>query len=374
MDINTTVKNLVMLLYQIALTLIPGIGDILGKKLVNLCGSAEAVFREPRARLKKMPRVGEFLARAVGNKDILARAEKEVLFVEKYRIRSLFFQDRDYPYRLKQCIDSPILLFYKGTAELNATRVVSVVGTRSATEYGRKITRKIVEGLAGQQVLVVSGLAYGIDGNAHRVALDCGLNTVGVLGHGLDRLYPYVHTHLAEKMLTQGGLISEFLSGTKPDRENFPKRNRIIAGLSDAVIVVEAAQKGGALITADIANSYNRDVFAVPGRIGDPFSEGTNYLVRTNRAALIQKPEDIEYLMGWKSERPGPPAVQRKIFLEMTQEEERIVAILNQKGETGIDEISISAELPMSKASASLLNLEFEGVVKCLPGKIYTLL
>ncbi len=363
-----------MLLYQIALTMIPGVGDILGKKLVNLCGSAEAVFREPRGHLRKMPRVGEFLARAVGNREILARAEKEVAFVEKYRIRCLFFQDRDYPYRLKQCIDGPVVFFYKGTADLNAPRVVSIVGTRSATEYGRVITRRIVEGLVAQQVLVVSGLAYGIDSNAHRVALDCGLNTVGVLGHGLDRLYPSVHTHLAEKMLTQGGLLSEFLSGTKPDRENFPKRNRIIAGLSDAVIVVEAAQKGGALITADIANSYSRDVFAVPGRIGDPFSEGTNYLVRTNRAALIQKPEDIEYLMGWKSERTGPPTVQRKIFVEMTAEEERIVAILGERGQTGIDEISIIAEMAMSKVSASLLNLEFEGVVKCLPGKVYTLL
>lgn len=363
-----------MLLYQIALTLIPGVGDVLGKKLVNLCGSAEAVFREPRGHLKKMPRVGEFLSRAVGNREIMARAEKEVAFVEKYRIRTIFFQDRDYPARLKHCIDSPVLLFYKGTADLNAARVVSVVGTRSATEYGRLVTRRIIEGLVDQQVLVISGLAYGIDGNAHRVALDCGLDTVGVLGHGLDRLYPYAHTNLAGKMITQGGLLSEFLSGTRPDRENFPKRNRIIAGLCDAVIVVEAAQKGGALITADIANSYNRDVFAVPGRIGDPFSEGTNFLIRTNRAALIQKSEDIEYLMGWKSIRNGPPATQRKIFFEMTAEEERIMTILTDKGPTGIDEISISSELAMSKVSAALLNLEFEGAVKCLPGKIYTLL
>jgi DNA processing protein len=265
-------------------------------------------------------------------------------------------------------------MFYKGTAGLNAARVVSIVGTRSATEYGRSITRKIIEGLTGQQVLVVSGLAYGIDGNAHRIALDCGLNTVGVLGHSLDRIYPSAHAGMAAKMLTQGGLLSEFISGTKPDRENFPRRNRIIAGLSDAVIVVEAAQKGGALITADIANTYNRDVFAVPGRIGDPFSEGTNYLVRTNRAALIQKPEDIEYLMGWKSDRSTPPAIQRKIFLEMTEEEERIMAIVTEKGQIGIDDICISTGLAMGKVSASLLNLEFEGVVKCLPGKLYTLL
>ncbi len=363
-----------MLLYQIALTLIPGVGNVLGKKLVNLCGSPEAVFREPRAHLKKMPRVGEILSRAVNNREILARAEKEVAFLERYAIRSFFFQDPDYPYRLKQCSDGPVLLFYKGTADLNSSRVIGVVGTRSATEYGRSITRKVIEGLVQQRVLVVSGLAYGIDGNAHRAALDCGLDTVGVLGHSLDRIYPYVHTQLAGKMLTQGGLVSEFLSGTKPDRENFPMRNRIIAGLCDAVVVVEAARKGGALITADIANSYNRDVFAVPGRIGDPFSEGTNYLVRTNRAALIQKPDDIEYLMGWKTEAKSAASTQRKIFLEMTQDEERIVSILNEKGQVGIDEISIVSELSMSKVSAALLNLEFEGVVKCLPGKVYVML
>lgn len=362
-----------MLLYQIALTLIPGVGDILGKKLVTLCGSAEAVFREPRAHLRKMPRVGEFLAGAVGNREILARAEQEVIFIERYGIRPLFFQDRDYPYRLKQCVDAPVLLFYKGTADLNAARVVGVVGTRSATEYGRSVTRVIIEGLTGQQVLVVSGLAYGIDGNAHRIALERGLNTVGVLGHSLDRLYPQAHANMAAKMLTQGGLLSEFISGTKPDRENFPRRNRIIAGLCDAVVVVEAAQKGGALITADIANSYNRDVFAIPGRVGDPFSEGTNYLIRTNRAALIQKPEDIEYLMGWRRERENVPAVQRKIFIEMSEEEEQIMAMVTERGQIGIDEISIGTGLAMSKVSASLLNLEFEGVVKCLPGKLYTL-
>jgi len=363
-----------MLLYQIALMLIPGVGDVLGKKLVSLCGSAEAVFREPRKYLKKIPRVGEDIANAINNREILHRAESEVAFIEKYRIRTLFFQDPSYPYRLKQCSDSPMLIFYKGTADLNASRVISIVGTRSATDYGKIITRKLVEGLAPQQILVVSGLAYGIDGNAHRAALDCGLNTIGVLGHGLDRIYPDVHKNLAEKMISQGGLVTEFLSRTQPDRENFPKRNRIIAGLSDAVIVVEAAEKGGALITADIANSYNRDVFAVPGRIGDPFSEGTNFLVRTNRAALIQKHEDIEYLLGWKRGAEKRSAGQRKIFIELTREEERIVALLTADGQIGIDEISLRAELTMSKVSVALLNLEFEGIVKCLPGKEYILL
>jgi DNA processing protein len=218
-----------------------------------------------------MPRIGDLLAEAVGNKKILLQAEKEVAFIERYRITPLFFQDDGYPHRLKHCLDSPVLLFYKGTADLNSTRVVGIVGTRKATEYGKSVTRELVAGLVRQKVLVVSGLAYGIDSCAHRFSLDYGLDTIGVLGHGLDTVYPWLHRPLAEKMLTQGGLLTEFLSKTKPDRSNFPKRNRIIAGLCDAVIVVEAGRKGGALITADIANSYNRDVFAVPGRVTDPF-------------------------------------------------------------------------------------------------------
>jgi DNA processing protein len=265
------------------------------------------------------------------------------------------------------------MLYYKGTADLNASRVVGVVGTRKATEYGRSVTRELISGLVHQHILVVSGLAYGIDSCAHRCSLDAGLNTIGVLGHGLDTVYPWLHRPLAEQMLTQGGLLTEFLSMSKPDRSNFPKRNRIIAGLCDAIIVVEAGRKGGALITADIANSYNRDVFAVPGRVTDPFSDGTNYLIRTNRAALIQKADDIEYLMGWKEMSSLQQPAQRKIFIEMTPEEEKLVTLLQENGQLGIDEICILAEAPMSKVSASLLNLEFEGVVKCLPGKVYAL-
>jgi DNA processing protein len=221
---------------------------------------------------------------------------------------------------------------------------------------------------------VISGLAYGIDGCAHRSALDHGLSTVGVLGHGLDRVYPYFHKALAEKMLTQGGLVTEFLSGTTPDRENFPRRNRVIAGLCDAVVVIEAAKKGGALITANIANSYNRDVFAVPGRITDPYSEGTNFLIRTNRAALIQKADDLEYLMGWKQAHAVPQVIQKKIFQELTTDEEQIVNILQTHGQMDIDAIVIQSGLNMSAVSSALLNLEFEGIVRCQPGKIYVLL
>jgi len=228
-------------------------------------------------------------------------------------------------------------------------------------------------GLQAQKVIIVSGLAYGIDSCAHRYALDAGLNTIGVLGHGLDRLYPYANRNLAEKMITQGGLVTEFLSGTKPDRENFPRRNRIIAGMCDAVVVVEAGSRGGALITADIANSYNRDVFAVPGRVDDPLSEGSNFLVKTNRAALIQSAADVEYMMGWRESYIPSEGTQRRILLDMSPEAEHIVNLLRERGQTGIDDLCAESGLNMSQVSTVLLNLEFEGVVKCLPGKIYGL-
>ncbi|MBE0648436.1 MAG: DNA-protecting protein DprA [Bacteroidales bacterium] len=361
-----------MLLYQIALCLVPGIGNVLGKKLVTMCGSAEAVFREPKRILQKVKGVGEVLSRAVGNKEIFKRAEQEIAFISRFNIAPLFFLDPMYPLRLTHCSDAPLMIFFKGNADLNSEKVVGVVGTRSATSYGKRICRELVDGLVHHHPLIVSGLAYGIDSCAHRSALDASLKTVAVLGHGLDRIYPYSNSALAEQLLSCGGLVTEFLSGTNPDRENFPKRNRIIAGLCDALVVVEAARKGGALITADIANSYNRDVFAVPGRIGDPWSEGSNYLIRTNQAHLCQSHENVEYIMGWR-EPEMKPVRQRQIFLEMTSDEELIVKCLSNGASLGIDEIMIQTGLSTSKATAALLNLEFEGIAKLLPGKLYEL-
>jgi DNA processing protein len=361
------------LLYQIALTLVPGIGDVFGKKLVSLCGSAEAVFKEPQKLLRKIPRMSHTIFESLRTKGIIERAEKEVEFIQRYHIKTLFYLDKDYPFRLKNCVDGPLLLFYKGNVNLNCSKVIGIVGTRNATDYGKEICLHLIDGLQTQEVLVVSGLAYGIDSCAHRVSLEKGLKTVGVLGHGLDRIYPYLNKGLAERMIKNGGLITDFISETKPDRENFPMRNRIIAGLCDGVVVIEATQKGGALITADIANSYHRDVFAVPGRIGDLYSEGTNHLIKSNKAALIQSSEDIKYMMGWDLPDKKPLAIQKKIFIEMTPDEQIITDILTRSGQLGIDELCIEAKLSMSKVAAALLNLEFEGIVKCLPGKIYTL-
>ena len=361
------------LLYQIAMTMVPGVGNILGKKLVIKSGSAEAVFREKKQLLQKIPRAGQAILDALSQKDVFIRAEKQFEFIQRYRISTLFFQDPDYPRRLKNCFDGPMLIYSKGNADLNAAKIIGIVGTRNATPYGKDFCASFLGCIKEYNPLIISGLAFGIDSCAHRLALENGLQTIGVLGHGLDRIYPQLNKSLAERMIMQGGLITEFPSETRPDRENFPMRNRIIAGLCDAIVVVEAAKKGGALITADIANTYNRDVFAVPGRIGDLYSEGTNFLIKTNKAALIQSAEDLIYLMNWDMKERRQQPHQRKIYIEMTGEEEALVNLLTEKGETGIDELCQGSGFSMSKVSSALLNLEFEGIVKSLPGKVYDL-
>jgi len=362
-----------MLLYQIGITLIPGVGDIVGKKLIAYCGSVEAVFKEKKKLLLKIPGIGGHTVNSIINQNILERAEQEIKFIEKYKINTLFYLADKYPYRLKQCEDSPMLLFYKGNADLNSPKIISIVGTRKASEYGKEICISLIEGLIEQNILIISGLAYGIDTCAHKTSLENNLKTVGVLAHGLDMVYPQLNKFLAEKMIKSGGLLTEFLSKTIPDRENFPKRNRIIAGLSDAVIIIESAVRGGALITADIANSYNRDVFAVPGRLNDKYSKGCNNLIKTNRAALVQSAEDIKYIMGWEITKKKPKKQQR-LFIKLSPEEETIVNILKEKQELGIDKIGSLSKLSASKVASALINLEFEGIIKCLPGKVYRMI
>jgi DNA processing protein len=360
--------------YKLALTLIPGVGSVNGKSLVAYCGGVKAVFMEKKRALLKIPGIGEQTINAIANHNVFGRAEEELAFIEKNNIAPLFYLDKEYPIRLKQCHDSPLMLYYKGTSNLNAAKVVAMVGTRKATEYGRDMCRKIIEGLVEQNVLIVSGLAYGIDTWSHKAALDNKLETIGVLGHGLDRIYPFANRALAEKMTESGGLLCEYMSNTMPDRENFPMRNRIIAGISDAVIVVEAGASGGALITAEIANSYNRDVFAVPGRLGDPHSEGCNKLIKINKAALIQSAKDISYLLNWNDEKDHKKVVQRQLFLNLSPDEELIVSTLREKGDMEIDTLLLETLLMPAKAASVLLNLEFEGVIRCLPGKVYRLL
>jgi len=362
--------------YQLALTMIPKVGGITAKKLIAYCGSVEGVFQEKRANLLKIPGIGENLAKAISGNDFFKEAEKEIIFIEKNDIQPLFFTDAGYPSRLKHCDDGPVLIFYKGRAKLNASKVVAIVGTRSITDYGRQKCAEIIEGLKKYNPLILSGLAYGVDAKAHKTALDFELETVGVLGHGLDRIYPPLNKPLADRMLsTNGGLLTDFVSGTKPDRENFPKRNRIIAGMADVLIVIEAAITGGALITATIANSYNRDVFAVPGRTIDPYSQGCNLLIKTLKASLAENAADIEYTMGWEEENKRKSKNQQHLlFVDIDDHERVIVDLLKQHGDVSFDFLVQNGGFGFSKTSSILLALEFKGVVGNQPGKIYRLL
>ena len=359
------------LLYQIAVTLIPGIGDVSGKRFVTYCGNAEAIFKENRKSLEKIAGMREVTIDALCNpKDILRRAEQEVEFIEKNGIRPLFYQDPDYPRRLLQCDDSPLMLYYKGNANLNAQRVVAIVGTRNITDYGKENCTQLVNDLVDEQVLVVSGLAYGVDTIAHRTAVKIGIPTVGVLGNGFQQIYPAANKKLAMEMLANGGLLTECLNGTLPDRENFPRRNRIIAGMSDAVIVIESALKGGSLITADLANSYNRDVFAFPGRVMDLYSQGCNYLIRSNRAHLMESVANLRYVMRWERDKSQEER-QTTIFREFTDEEKSIMDCFGDKSIVSLDDLIIGTDLSTTKLASLLLNLEFDGIVMALPGKRY---
>jgi len=362
------------LLYNIAITELQGIGDITAKKLIAYCGSAKQVFSEKTKVLEKIPGIGSVYANSIYQSKIeaLAIAENELKFIEKNTIQALFYLDENYPKRLLHCEDGPVVLYSKGNIDYNNQKVISIVGTRNATDYGKEFCNQIVSDLVPHHPLIVSGLAYGIDICSHKAAIKNNLATVGVLAHGLDRLYPSQHTAVANQMLENGGLASDYKSGTNADRENFPKRNRIIAGLSDITIVVESSKKGGSLITAYLANDYNRDVFALPGRLSDAQSEGCNNLIKSNKAALIQSVKDIEYIMSWESKKITDHKQQR-LFVELSEEEKMITQLLSQKDKLAIDDLSLQAKFPMSKTASLLLNLEFNGVIKSLPGKMYQL-
>lgn len=361
------------LLHQLALTFVPGIGDILAKNLISYCGSAEEIFKTSRYKLLQIPGIGPKMAASILNTECHKRAEQELLFIEKNEIQAIFFTDTAYPKRLKSCVDSPMMLYFKGQADLNRKRIINVVGTRKATTYGRQLCEELVDSLKNYEVTVISGLAYGIDICAHKACVKQQIPTIGILGHGLDRLYPTAHRQTAERMLENGGLLTEFPSQTNPDRENFPKRNRVVAGMADATIVVEASIKGGALITAEIANSYNRDVFTFPGRIGDEFSEGCNFLVRFNKAGLLTSYADLAEQMGWLDQ--VLPVKKQQLFfpLDLTSEEKQIFDMLKSGGQIGIDDLALRTNLPVSILAMNLLNLEMQGLVRSLPGKSYNL-
>lgn len=365
------------LLYRIALIQLPGIGDLFAKLLTEYFKGAKHLFKASKKELSEIPGVGKVLLGTLCDKrvklDALNRAQKELEFAEKHRISIWCYDEDNYPEKLKECNDGPFILYYKGSPVINSSRIVSIVGTRKATGYGEDLTRKIVEELQDQNVLVVSGLAYGIDAHAHKFSVENNVSTVGVLAHGLDKMYPQKNREIAKKMLDNGGLLTEFMSGTNPDRENFPKRNRIVAGMADATILVEAAIKGGALITANIANSYGRDVFAVPGRCIDTYSAGCNALIKSNRAALVESGKDVLKAMSWIDEAPQSYTAQPNLFDQFNTEEKRILEIIQNKGVSSKEEIAIGLNKAVQNVSGLLFNLELMGAIKALPGNNYQL-
>jgi DNA processing protein len=362
------------LVYRLALTLVPSIGDVHARQLVEHFGNATSVFNASIQQLEKVEGLGPSKALCIQRFTDFDKAEKERHYIEKYGLRTLFLTDKDYPQRLLNCYDAPILLFYKGTANLNASRMLGIVGSRNHTEYGRQFTEKLVKELADEQVTIISGLAFGIDALAHRAALKNGLPTIGVVGHGLDTVYPPEHLGLARDMLKAGGgLLSEFFFGTIPDKHNFPLRNRIVAGLCDATVVIETEIKGGSMITANLADAYHRDVFALPGRTTDKKSSGCNHLIKHNKAMMLTCAQDLLEVMGW-TERKVSRKLQRSFFVELSEEQRLIVEMLQEKEMVNIDEINLKSGMSTSQVAAILLNLELEGLVESMPGKVYRLM
>lgn len=364
------------LLYQIALTLVPQIGPVQARNLVTHFGTARAIFQAPGNALKRIDGIGESRAAAIKSFRDFAQAEKETVFIEQFRITPLFITHPDYPKRLLHCYDCPVLLYFKGSANLNASKIVSVIGTRSHSEYGRLATEKLIADLAGLDVLVISGLAHGIDAIAHKAALKNGLPTVGVLAHGLNQVYPSQHTSLAREIVKEGGgLLTEFMSPAMPDRHQFPARNRIVAGLSDATIVVETGVKGGSMITAELANGYNRDVFAIPGKITDPKSVGCNYLIRNHKAFMLTDAAALKESMNWDSgsHPTGKNNKQKQIFIELSREERLLMDLLREKEAMHIDEINLKSGLSNSTVAAAILNMELQNIIFAHPGKVYSL-
>ncbi|MDR0962776.1 MAG: DNA-processing protein DprA [Mediterranea sp.] len=358
---------------SIALTLIPGIGRTGAKRLTEAAGSAVDVFALRKELSQRISGVNATLLKALDAPEAFVRAERELEFAQNNHIEVLPFTDRRYPARLRDCVDAPVVLFFKGNTDLNRRRVISMVGTRKASEQGKQFCVDFLHDLQAllPDVLVVSGLAYGIDIYSHRAALTNRLSTVAVLAHGLDRIYPAVHRKYAVEMLAEGGLLTEYLTGTEPERYNFVGRNRIVAGMSDATIVIESAAKGGSLITADLANDYHRECFAVPGRPGDLYAQGCNNLIRTNRAVLLQSAEEFVACMGWGTAATHQPPVQQQLFPELPPEEEKIALLLREQGAMHIDVLAREADLPVYRISALLFELEMKGMVQTLPGGMY---
>ena len=365
------------LVYILALLKVEGVGDIIAKKLLTHCGSASEIFKSKTSQLAAIDGIGSVLLKNLKDKTVFQKAEQEIQFIKNNSIDVSFFLDETYPERLKHCIDGPVLLFSSGNIDFNNRKVISIVGTRQITSYGTEFCKKLIADLAPLNPIIVSGFAYGVDIVAHQAALEHNLQTIGVLAHGLNQIYPKTHKKYVSKIEENGGFMTEFWSSSNPEKENFVKRNRIVAGISEATIVIESADKGGSLITATMANDYNRDVFAVPGRTTDKYSQGCNNLIKTQKANLLTSAADLIYILNWDiegiaSKSPnGQKLVQKQLFVTLNEEEQKVYDYLQKNGKELLDTIALHCDFPIYRISGLLLNMELKGVIRPLPGKLF---
>jgi DNA processing protein len=358
------------LFHLMALQRVEGVGDIMAKKLLTHCGTAEAVFNSKTSQLAAIDGVGTMLLKSLKDKTVFEKANRELEFIQSNDIKVTSFQDQDYPDRLKHCFDGPVLLFSSGNINLKNRKIISIVGTRQITSYGTEFCRKLIEDIAPLDPIIVSGFAYGVDIVAHQLAMDNNLQTIGVVAHGLNQIYPKTHKKYVAKVEENGGFMTEFWSTSNPDKENFVRRNRIVAGMSEATIVIESADRGGSLITANMANDYNRDVFAVPGRVTDKYSQGCNNLIKTQKANVLTSAADLVYILNWDVEKKTKP-VQKQLFVTLDEDEQKVYDYLLKTGKELMDIIALRCDFPIYRISGLLLNMELKGVIRPLPGKLF---
>ena len=358
------------LFHLLALLKVDGVGDIIAKKLLTHCGSAEDVFKTKTSQIASIDGIGSVLLKKLKDKSVFEKAEQELKFIKNNAVDVSFFLDENYPERLKHCIDGPVLLFSSGNIDLKNRKIISIVGTRQITSYGIEFCKKLIADLAPLNPIIVSGFAYGVDIVAHQAALEHNLQTIGVVAHGLNQIYPKIHKKYVAKMEENGGFMTEFWSSSNPEKENFVKRNRIVAGISEATIVIESADKGGSLITANMANDYNRDVFAVPGRTTDKYSQGCNNLIKTQKANLLSGAADLIYILNWDIEKETKP-VQKQLFVSLDDDEQKVYDYLQKNGKELLDTIALRCDFPIYRISGLLLNMELKGVIRPLPGKLF---
>jgi len=357
--------------YTLALQRVPNLGETSAKKLLHKIGSAEGIFKEKKQNLLKIEGIGAFRLKHLNERAVLDEAEEEMAFISANNIDVCYFQDNLYPDKLKHCADGPLLLFQQGNIDIKAKKIISIVGTRKCTSYGSNFCEELIEAIAPLAPVIVSGFAYGIDITAHKAAVNNNLQTIGCLAHGLNRMYPKIHKKYVKPVEENGGFLTEFWSNDAFDRKNFLKRNRVIAGMSEATIVIESANKGGSLVTADIANSYNREVFAVPGRVTDRQSEGCNNLIKTQQAHVLTSAADLLYILGWDLEAKAPKPKQMELFEELAAEEKQLHAYLASHGKKTLDVVALNCDLPTHKVASILLTLELKGLIRPLPGKLF---